>query len=83
MSTNYILKIDIETKRLADLVLEAFEDEFSLLVLIFLDSVFGLELVELHGVTVLGCIVLRMEHMCAEIEDGLFIDFNGFVFYRG
>ncbi len=55
-------------------ILEALEDEFSLLVFIFSYSILCFELVVFHGLRVVEVHVFGVEHMSAEIEHCAFVD---------
>ncbi len=59
--------------------METLEDEFSLFVLVLPDSVFRLEFVDLHGLTVLESGVLRVEHVGTQVQHRLLVDLGGLV----
>ena len=80
--TSFYYRINILCQSRSHLVLEAFEDELPLLVLILSNSVFRLQLVILHEFGVFQIHLLRVEPVRAHVQHRPFVDFRCFVLGR-
>lgn len=64
---------------LINLILEALEDEFSLFILVFSNSILRAEFVEFHRLRSFKSGVLGVEHMSTQIHNSLLVDLQSLI----